>query len=199
VDRERPLGRTAWPARLLGAVDVECARQRDARVVVARVVVGHRGPRDEVSDERELAAVVLEDLGRGREVLRIGEHQLAREAAQIVVEALAQPLGTVVVAVRQHAGMVGDGAADLLPVELDVGILVSPERARAGPLPVRRPPLALPLGHLPPAAGVHPRFTLQAYARLFPTSLRRAARGQLADRAPIRQHDLTPSDATGAT
>src|SRR5947207_347279 len=33
--------------------------------------------------------------------------------------------------IGQHAGVVGDGAADLLPVELDVGVLVGPERAEA--------------------------------------------------------------------
>jgi hypothetical protein len=62
-------------------------------------------PRDEVGEERELAAVVPNDLGRGREILRIGEHQLAGEGAEVGVEAPVQPLGTVVVVIGPGPGV----------------------------------------------------------------------------------------------
>ena len=82
--------------------------------------------------------VFLDEMGCGRQVLRVGKHELPRERAEVCPESSAEPLRPICVALGEHVEVLLERAANRLPVELHVGMLsleemAKPLRAALGP------------------------------------------------------------------
>lgn len=90
-------------------------------------------PCDQFGQIRELMVVLLDDI-RGRlEILRIREDELAREPTQVVPEMSAEPLRPVLVTIWQHAEVLLDRPANLLPVELEIRVLLFEQLSKSVP------------------------------------------------------------------